>query len=63
MDNLTLEEQGLLDSFEQEEWVSHSHVEKRKKELQEYANNTLQSSVSMLSLETEIKRTTYENSF
>jgi hypothetical protein len=42
MNNLTLEEQALLDSFEQEEWISHPHFEDRKKELQEYASNTLQ---------------------
>jgi len=41
MDNLTLEEQDLLDSFEQGEWISHPHFDDRKKILQECANNTL----------------------
>jgi len=42
MDNLTLEEQDLLDLFEQGEWISHPHFDDRKKILQECANNTLQ---------------------
>lgn len=43
MDNLTLEEQALLDSFEQGEWVSHPHLAHRRQQLQEYADYTLQS--------------------
>lgn len=43
MNNLTLEEQSLLDSFERKEWISHPHLADRRQQLQEYADHTLQS--------------------
>lgn len=42
MGNLTLEEQNLFNSFEHGEWVSNPNFLEREKQLQEYANNTLQ---------------------
>ena len=42
MNNLTLEEQTLLDSFEQGEWVSHPNLADRTQQLQAYARHTLQ---------------------
>ena len=41
MNNLTEEEKDILKSFEKGEWHSKGNIEKRKKELQEYAQNTL----------------------
>jgi predicted DNA binding CopG/RHH family protein len=39
--NLTKEEKEILDSFEKGEWVPVADLSKRKKELVEYARNTL----------------------
>jgi predicted DNA binding CopG/RHH family protein len=41
MNNLTEEEKDILESFEKGEWHSKGNIEQRKKELQEYAQNTL----------------------
>jgi predicted DNA binding CopG/RHH family protein len=38
---LTKEEKEILDNFEKEEWVPVANFSKRKKELVEYARNTL----------------------
>jgi predicted DNA binding CopG/RHH family protein len=38
---LTKEEKGILDSFERGEWIPVANLDKRKKELAEYARNTL----------------------
>jgi len=38
---LTKEEKEILDSFEKGEWVPVADLSKRKKELAEYARNTL----------------------
>ena len=38
---LTKEEKEILDSFEKGEWVPVANLSKRKKELAEYARNTL----------------------
>jgi predicted DNA binding CopG/RHH family protein len=38
---LTKEEKGILDSFERNEWIPVTNLAKRKKELTEYARNTL----------------------
>ena len=38
---LTKEEKEILDSFERGEWVPVTDLSKRKKELAEYARNTL----------------------
>ena len=38
---LTKEEKEILDSFEKGEWVPVKNLAKRKKELAEYARNTL----------------------
>ena len=38
---LTKEEKEILDSFEKGEWVPVTDLSKRKKELAEYARNTL----------------------
>jgi predicted DNA binding CopG/RHH family protein len=38
---LTKEEKEILDSFEKGEWVPVSDLSKRRKELAEYARNTL----------------------
>lgn len=38
---LTKEEKVILDSFEKGEWVPVTNLSKRKKELAEYARNTL----------------------
>ncbi|MBN1363872.1 MAG: hypothetical protein JW976_03615 [Syntrophaceae bacterium] len=38
---LTKEEKGILDSFERGEWIPVANLAKRKKELTEYARNTL----------------------
>ena len=38
---LTKEEREILDSFEKGEWVPVADLSKRKKELAEYARNTL----------------------
>jgi predicted DNA binding CopG/RHH family protein len=38
---LTKEEKGILDSFERNEWIPVTSLAKRKKELTEYARNTL----------------------
>jgi predicted DNA binding CopG/RHH family protein len=38
---LTKEEKGILDSFEKGEWVPVANFPKRKRELVEYARNTL----------------------
>jgi predicted DNA binding CopG/RHH family protein len=38
---LTKEEKEILDSFERGEWVPVADLSKRKKELAEYARNTL----------------------
>jgi len=38
---LTKEEKEILDSFEKDEWVPVVDLSKRKKELAEYARNTL----------------------
>jgi predicted DNA binding CopG/RHH family protein len=38
---LTKEEKEILDSFERGEWVPVSDLSKRRKELAEYARNTL----------------------
>ena len=38
---LTKEEKEILDSFEKGEWIPVSDLSKRKKELAEYARNTL----------------------
>lgn len=42
MNNLTLEERALLDSFEQGEWISHPNLADRTQQLQAYAQHTLQ---------------------
>jgi predicted DNA binding CopG/RHH family protein len=39
--NLTKEEKEILDSFERGEWVPVTNLSKRKKELVQYARNTL----------------------
>lgn len=39
--NLTKEEKEILDSFEKGEWVPVTNLSKRKRELTEYARNTL----------------------
>lgn len=38
---LTKEEKEILDSFEKGEWVAVTNLSKRRKELAEYARNTL----------------------
>ena len=38
---LTEEEKEILDSFEKDEWVPVADLPKRRKELSEYARNTL----------------------
>jgi predicted DNA binding CopG/RHH family protein len=38
---LTKEEKGIRDSFERGEWVPVANLSQRKKELTEYARNTL----------------------
>lgn len=38
---LTEEEKEILDSFEKGEWVPVKNLSKRKKELMQYARNTL----------------------
>jgi predicted DNA binding CopG/RHH family protein len=38
---LTKEEKGILNSFEKDEWVPVANLAARKKELAEYARNTL----------------------
>jgi predicted DNA binding CopG/RHH family protein len=38
---LTKEEKGILDSFEKGEWIPVANLSKRKKELAEYARNTI----------------------
>ncbi|MBI5551978.1 MAG: antitoxin [Desulfobacterales bacterium] len=38
---LAKEEKALLDSFEKDEWIPVKNLAKRKKELSEYARNTL----------------------
>ncbi len=38
---LTKEEKEILDSFEKDEWIPVTNLEKRKKELVAYARNTL----------------------
>jgi hypothetical protein len=38
---LTKEEKEILDSFEKGEWVPVADLSKRKRELAEYARNTL----------------------
>jgi len=38
---LTKEEKEILDSFEKDEWVPVTDLSKRKKELVQYARNTL----------------------
>ena len=38
---LTKEEKGILDSYEKGEWIPVANLAKRKKELAEYARNTL----------------------
>lgn len=38
---LTKEEKGILDSFEKGEWIPVANLSKRKKELSEYARNTI----------------------
>jgi predicted DNA binding CopG/RHH family protein len=38
---LTKEEKSILDSFEKGEWIPVANLVKRKKELAEYARNTL----------------------
>jgi predicted DNA binding CopG/RHH family protein len=38
---LTKEEKEILDSFEKDEWVPVTNLNKRKKELMAYARNTL----------------------
>jgi hypothetical protein len=40
MSHLTQEEMELLESFENDEWVSKANLEERKQELQAYARNT-----------------------
>lgn len=42
MNNLTLEEKALLDSFERGEWISHPNLADRNQQLQEYAYHTSQ---------------------
>jgi predicted DNA binding CopG/RHH family protein len=39
--NLSSEEKDILHSFEKEEWIPVADLPKRKKELTEYARNTL----------------------
>jgi predicted DNA binding CopG/RHH family protein len=38
---LTKEEKEILDSFEKDEWIPVTNLEKRKKELVAYARNTM----------------------
>jgi len=38
---LTKEEKEILDSFEKDEWIPVTNLEKRKKELVVYARNTM----------------------
>lgn len=40
MNKLTEEEKKILESFEEDEWHSKDHLDERKKQLQEYAQNT-----------------------
>jgi predicted DNA binding CopG/RHH family protein len=44
---LTKEEKEILDSFEKGEWVPVTDLSKRKKELAEYARNTLRKDKSL----------------
>lgn len=45
MTDLSKEEPELLESFEKGQWQSKENLEERKKELQEYARNTLYSKI------------------
>jgi predicted DNA binding CopG/RHH family protein len=38
---LTIEEQAMLKSFEEEEWIPVADLPERKRQLTEYARNTL----------------------
>ena len=44
MNHLTKEEKDILESFEKGEWRSKGNLEERKKQLQQYARNTLKKS-------------------
>ncbi|HCW77263.1 MAG TPA: antitoxin [Candidatus Marinimicrobia bacterium] len=41
MKNLDKEEKALLESYENEEWVSDPDIEKRRKEMSQYAAETM----------------------